>query len=161
MMVLRRLETEDMLVVKGWLEKEHVKKWFGDASEWMYEIEHRKDEFNFIKHFIVEEDGVSVGFCQYYDWKKAFEEEAEDEPEGSYGIDYMIGDELYLGKGLGIELVRLICDKVIEDQVDAVQLIADPTIEEERVNRTSIKVLEKNGFKYDEATSLYRKRIEG
>lgn len=159
MFVLRRLENEDVVIVKKWLEKEYVAKWFGDPSEWLYEIEHRKDEFDFIKHFVVEENGVPVGFCQYYDWKKAFEEEKYCELAGTYGIDYMIGEEHLLGKGLGKELVKLICDKVIEDQPDAIQLIADPTIEEERVNVTSIKVLEKNGFRYDEETAVYKKRL--
>ncbi|WP_142414176.1 hypothetical protein [Hathewaya massiliensis] len=53
----------------------------------------------------------------------------------------MIGEEHLLGKGLGKKLVRLICDKVIEDQPNAIQLVADPTIKKERVNVTSIKVL--------------------
>lgn len=157
MFVLRRLKNEDVVIVKKWLEKEYVAKWFGDESEWLYEIEHREDEFDFIKHFIVEENGVPIGFCQYYDWKKAFKEDCE--PAGTYGIDYMIGEEHLLGKGLGKKLVRLICDKVIEDQPDAIQLVADPTIEEERVNVTSIKVLETNGFRYDKETAVYKKLL--
>ncbi len=159
MFVLRKFEDEDMAVMKKWLEKEYVSKWFGDASEWLYEIEHRNDEFDFIKHFIVEEKGMPVGFCQYYDWKKAFDAEGPSEPDGTYGIDYMIGEEHLLGKGLGKELVKLICDKVIEDEPNAIQLIADPTIEEERVNVTSIKVLETNGFKYNKETAVYKKQL--
>lgn len=157
MFILRGLENEDVIIVKKWLGKEHVAKWFGDASEWLYEIEHRNNEFDFIKHFIVEEDGVPVGFCQYYDWKKAFEEDRE--PDGTYGIDYMIGEEHFLGKGYGKELVKLICDKVIEDKPYAIQLVADPTLEEERVNTTSIKVLEANGFSYDKGLAVYKKQL--
>lgn len=157
MLVLRTIKNEDVVIVKKWLEKEHVAKWFGDVSEWLYEIEHRKDEFNFIQHFIAEKDGIAVGFCQYYDWKKAFEE--DNEPDGTYGIDYMIGEEQFLRKGLGKELVKLICDKVIEDKPNAIQLIADPTIEEKNINTTSIKVLESNGFKYDTIATVYKKQL--
>jgi RimJ/RimL family protein N-acetyltransferase len=159
MLFLRRLENKDVVVVQKWLEKESVAKWFGDASEWLYEIEHRNDEFAFIKHFIVEGNDVPIGFCQYYDWNKAFEKDGYCEPAGTYGIDYMIGDEHLLGKGFGKELVTLICDKVIEEHPDAILIIADPSIEEQRVNVASIKALEANGFRYDNETAIYKKRL--
>lgn len=157
---LRRLKDEDVDVVKGWLRKEYVAKWFGDASEWLHEINHRCDQFDFIRHFIVEANGIPVGFCQYYDWNRAFEEDPESVPAGSYGIDYMFGEESLLGKGLGKQLVKLICEKVISEQPNAVQLIADPTVEEDRINITSIKVLEANGFFFDKETELYRKPLK-
>ena len=157
MLVLRNLGDEDVVLMKKWLEQEFISKWFGDASDWLLEIEHRNDEFNFIKHFIVEKDGVPVGFCQYYDWNKAMDDDGE--PEGTCGIDYMIGEESLLGKGYGKNIVRLICDKVIENRPDTVQIIADPSVEEEKMNIPSIKVLEANEFQYDPKTELYKKQL--
>lgn len=159
MLVLRRFENEDVAILEKWLKKEHVAKWFGDAADWLYEIEHRKDEYNFIQHFIVEAKGSPIGFCQYYDWNKAYEEEGVRERAGTYGIDYMIGDERFLGKGLGNVLVQLICDKVTKEQPDAIMLMADPIIEDDRVNKLSIKVLEKNGFRYDVNAGVYRRIV--
>ena len=160
MLTLRRLENEDVDIVKDWLMKEYVAQWFGDASEWLFEINHRHEQFAFIKHFIAEENGVPIGFCQYYNWNKAFEEDMDSEPSGSFGIDYMLGEESMLGKGLGKQLVKLICEKVISEQPEVALLIADPTMEEARTNITSIKVLEANGFQYDKNTKLYKKDLK-
>ena len=72
----------------------------------------------------------------------------------------MIGDEKRLGKGIGKYLVRLICDKILEENDDVVQIVADPTIEEEKTNIASIKVLEANQFYYDQKSQLYKKIIK-
>lgn len=96
------------------------------------------DEYSFIKHFIAEKDG---------------------KPIGTYGIDYLIGSVELLGKGIGKEIVKIICDKVVEAEVNAIQLVADPTIELERKNIASIIVLEANGFHNDEYTKTYKKQL--
>ncbi len=157
---LRKLNDADVDLVQSWLEQEYIRKWFGDVADWMVEIKGRHDEYSFIKHFIAEEDGRPIGFCQYYDYTKLpLDDDETAEPEGTYGIDYMIGDEALLGKGLGKLLVRLISDQVLAENHGVVQLVADPTIEEGRTNVASIKVLEANKFYYDDKSELYRKCI--
>lgn len=155
MIYLRELEDKDINTVKKWIMQKYVSKWFGDVSDWEKELQGRKGKYSFIKHFIAEVDGESIGFCQYYDWNCAFEDNTE--PAGTYGIDYLIGKKELLGKGLGKEIVKVICDKVIECERKVVQFIADPTIEEKRININSIKVLVVNGFCYDEKTKFYKK----
>ena len=94
MLVLRNLGDEDGSYEK--MANRSLSQMVCDASDWL-RIEHRNDEFNFIKHFTVEKDGVPVGFCQYYDWNKAMDDDGE--PEGTAELT-MIGEESLLGKGM-------------------------------------------------------------
>ncbi|MDL2267872.1 acetyltransferase, partial [Desulfovibrio sp. OttesenSCG-928-G15] len=67
-----------------------------------------------------------------------------------FGIDFLIGEEEYLGEGFGTELVRLVGSAAMQD-AGAQRLIADP----DPGNAPSIKVLENNGYVLDEKTGLY------
>lgn len=149
---LRKMASKDIRVVEEWLNKDYIKKWFGDPRDWLNEIYNYNGEYSWIKHYIVEYNHVQIGFCQYYDTGKTGEGYAWDhEPAGTYGIDYLIGDEQYLGKGIGNRVIEELSKVVIINE-EPVQLIADPIKE----NVASIRVLENNGFKYDDATGLYK-----
>lgn len=157
---LRKLEEKDIEMVKSWLYQEYIAKWFGDATGWLNEIKGRNDEYNFIHHFIVEAGQKAIGFCQYYNYNQSpFEDSENLQPNGTYGIDYLIGEKNLLGKGIGKKLVKLISDKVIEENKNVIRIVADPIIEETRTNVASIKVLEANQFCYDKKSNLYKKDI--
>jgi RimJ/RimL family protein N-acetyltransferase len=64
-----------------------------------------------------------------------------DEPQKTLGIDFLIGDENYLGRGFGCEIVNLLI-KEIKGQKVFKRIIADPNND----NIASIRSLEKNGF---------------
>lgn len=154
---LRPVHDEDIGMLCEWFHREHIAKWLGEPNDWIREIRGRKNEFSYIKHFIVLLNDIAVGFCQYFDstkTEKGFE--WDNEPDGTYGIGYMIANENMHGKGIGTQVVRLICDKVISSE-NVKQLIADPMTE----NIPSIKVLLSNGFTYDSNTGLYKKQIIG
>jgi GNAT superfamily N-acetyltransferase len=51
-----------------------------------------------------------IGFLQYYETDKAPQGEWSDEPIGTVGIDYLIGEEEFLGKGYGSKIVCLLVD---------------------------------------------------
>ena len=65
---LRKLEDNDINIFKKWLYSEHVAKWYTEPDCWLDEISKRNEEYCWIKHFIVENGGVPIGFCQYYDY---------------------------------------------------------------------------------------------
>ena len=161
MLYLRTLNTEDINTVENWLAQDYIAQWFGNISDWMEEILGRNDQYRFIKHYIAEENGTPIGFCQYYNWNEAYKKEKEYlEPAGTFGIDYFIGDKSMLGEGRGKQLINSICSRVVAEEPAAFQILADPIVEENRKNLPSIKALEANGFQYDEKTNLFRKIIE-
>ena len=108
-LVLRKLNDEDLLLIKKWLYTEHVHKWFEQPEEWLYEIKERFGEFSFLNHFIALYKQIPVGFCQYY---KCREDDGEWNGDGTYSIDYLIGEIDYLRKGLGRIMITELIKKV-------------------------------------------------
>lgn len=157
---LRNLEDEDLVMVEGWLKQDFIAEWLGGPSSWMRELENRKGEFSFVRHFIALHKGEPLGFCQYYDCTKVEPDSGLfSEKAGVYGIDYFVAQRSLLGKGLGKKIVRLICDKVKAAEDDTIQIIADPSVEEGRENVASIKSLLANDFAYEPLTSLFVKNV--
>ena len=61
--ILRKLEDGDISMLKKWLYSEHVAKWYTEPMDWINEISNRDTQYCWIKHFVVETEGVSIGFC--------------------------------------------------------------------------------------------------
>ena len=94
------------------------------------------------RYFIVQSEEKLIGFTQFYDTHKAPEGDWSNTPPNTVGIDYMIGEGEYIGKGFGTMIVRAIVDE-IKSQNQFSHIIADPIPE----NVASITVLTKNGFR--------------
>ncbi|WRS28418.1 GNAT family N-acetyltransferase [Oscillospiraceae bacterium MB08-C2-2] len=156
MLSLRPVKKEDFSIIKEWLNKDYIKKWYGDSEEWLSEIRNDSGDFGWLNHYIVLYQDTPIGFCQYYDCSKTpagFEWDSE--PKGTFCIDYLIGQESFLKKGLGSVIVQQLC-LLICTQENPVQIVADPVPE----NIDSIKLLERNGFTLDPTTGLYKMRIQ-
>lgn len=152
---LKSLEDKDIPIIAGWLEKGHVRKWYHEPQEWLREMRERKGEFSFLYHFIVYDDGKPFGFGQYYDCYDAQEEWYKiDTPGQVYSIDYMIGDENYLGKGYGKAIVSALTDK-IKNTGTAKSIIVEP----DPGNLQSCGVLTANGFIFDPEKRYYQLNI--
>jgi RimJ/RimL family protein N-acetyltransferase len=150
-MIIRKFRDWDIGLLKAWLKEPHVAKWFTHPDAWIEEIELRETKFSFIQHYVVEEEGYPIGFCQFYDYSKGGEEWNGSIPaEGSYSIDYLIGDPAYLGKGYGTEIVKLLTAE-IRNKTDAKRIIVKPEPENKRSRSTLISA----GFTYDEKNDLY------
>jgi len=159
MLELRLLNNDDLSLVENWLNKEHVKKWYnipGECSidDWISEIKGRNDEFQFLTHLIVLHEGHPIGFCQYYKCVDSDEDWGALPLTGAYCIDYLIGEESSLGKGLGKESITQLVNKIFS-LPDAKRVVAD--IDEE--NKASIKALLASGFVLFDA-ERYRYIIE-
>ena len=155
--ILRRISDADIDMVHDWLNQGYIKKWFGDAQDWLDEIVGRQREFKFIKHFIAMLDNQPVGFCQYYDCSQTDPGEPWDnEPSLTFGIDFFVAHKEMLRRGIGKQIINKVCEKAIEDS-KAKQIIADPAVDGEEINIASIRTLQSCGFVYDEATTLYKK----
>ena len=157
MIFLRQINrAEDLSTISEWLHKDYIKNWYGDPEEWLSEIRNNSGKFDWIHHYMVVYQDMPIGFCQYYDCSKTSEGcEWDAEPLGTFGIDYMIGEEIFLKKGVSNVIIQQLC-RLICTLETPVQIIADPDPE----NIASIRSLEKNGFALDPTTGLYKMKIK-
>lgn len=139
-MKIREFRLSDLVIMEAWLAQDYIQKFWGDPQDWIKEISENISA-DWVKYFIVECD-TPIGFLQYYETDRAPQGEWSNEPIGTVGIDYLIGDVEFLGKGFGSKIVRLLVD-YIKSKNEYDYIIADPIVE----NIASVKVLENKGFK--------------
>lgn len=148
-MTFREFTPIDIVLFEAWLNKEYIKKWYSDQEDWLLEV--KSDDFAFIHHFIVEEDGKPMGFCQYYDysipgedWHGAFD------ITDTYSIDYLIGEEAYLGKGYGTRIIKTLIEKIFAE-TSAQKIIVQP----DNDNSASRNTLLSAGFQLDKSSNIF------
>ena len=145
MLTLRDMQADDLGLVAGWLELPHVVRWYvvGSVAAEVEDVRRSVTGEQPTHVLVVEEDGRSIGWCQWYllDDYPQFAREV-DGRAGDVGIDYAIGDPARLGAGIGTELVgRLV--HLVRGVHPGAGVIADADAQ----NQASRRVLEKNGFR--------------
>lgn len=152
-LMIRKLQNEDIKIVYTWLMKPYVKQWFEDSEDWMQEIEERNTTFSWIHHFIVLWGEKPIGFCQYYKCIDAMEDWYGDtDLLGTYSIDYMIGEEDYLGKGIGKALIVLLTNRVFS-LPECKRIIVHVDKENDRSRNTLLR----SGYNHNEVYDFYIK----
>ena len=156
LIVLRKFNDYDMSNFKKWLYLPHVAEWYHDPLDWIDEVEKRNSEFSFLHHFIVEFNGEPIGFCQFYEYLHSGEDWHGDiEINGTYSIDYLIGETSYLGKGIGKEIIQTLINE-IKAQDMAKRVIVQPESE----NKASCNTLLACKFEYDKKNMIYIMNIQ-
>jgi RimJ/RimL family protein N-acetyltransferase len=155
---LRPISDEDIMLLTTWLNKDYILKWYQEPEEWLTEINNRNGAYSWIHHFIVMDENIPIGFCQYYDCFYA--NDMEDwysvvQKNNTFSIDYLIGNEAYLGKGYGKGIVSLLTD-TIKEKEQAKQIIVQP----DKENLPSNKVLLSNGYIFDKYKDYYYKLLD-
>ena len=156
MLILKVFEDGDLQLLDKWLHKEYVKKWFEvpdicTIDDWLHEVKNRKGEFKWLSYFIVLWEDSPIGFCTYYKCVDAKEDWYGDiSLDGVYSIDYLIGEEDCLGKGLGKEIIAKLVAMIFFHE-DAKKIIVQP----DKNNKASCNVLLSNGFIFDESSNIY------
>lgn len=142
---LRPMKAADLALVRAWMTKPHVAKWYLSGvtlEEEIADLERCVAGEEPTHALVVVEDGRDVGWCQWYRCGD-YPEHAEAvgaEPD-DIGLDYALGDPARIGRGLGTALIGALVARIRERHPDAA-LIADP----ETANLASRRVLEKSGF---------------
>ncbi len=153
--ILREFCDEDVPLFKRWLYLTHVAEWYHDPLDWIDEVEKRNSDYIWLRHFIVDVGGKPIGFCQYYEYCNSGEDwHGNAEIEGTYSIDYMIGDASYLKKGYGKAIVKQLIE-MIKSCENAKRIIVQPEPE----NKPSCNTLLSCGFHFDEINGIYLMKL--
>jgi aminoglycoside 6'-N-acetyltransferase len=142
----RPLEKGDFEIFAGWLVKPYVQKWWPEPAT----IEHVAKEYgactdgDFTTRVYVVQDGSKpIGIIQsfelasYPEWAKLFP------MPGAISIDYLIGEEEYIGRGYGTNMIKEFIDTVVREQYPDATGVATSA---EVGNLASLGALAKAGF---------------
>ena len=94
MIEFRPLEESDLPLLRTWLEREHVRRWWREPieEELAQELEGR---------YVIVVDGRAAGLIQTYDGE----------------VDLLIGDEELTGRGLGPQVLAKFVDEIVATPV--------------------------------------------
>lgn len=156
----KSLGTEHFPLLLKWLEMPHVKKWWDKEIKWTPELIEKKYS-TYVKRykrlilatqeiikpiypFIINVDGVDIGYIQCYD-KHDFPPEQDYDtswiPKGCAAIDWYIGELDYVDRGVGTKALNMFLNEFVFKSFAGV--FVDP----DTVNVSAIRVYEKVGFK--------------
>lgn len=132
-----------------WIEKEHVKKvWLidGETADYIY----KKILGNGYDYpFIIFSDNQPIGYivaCDLYAYRTLSSDPKglfTHETPGTFCMDLFIGEEGYLDKGFGTQIVRSFIGYIFQ-HFQCQTILIDPAIS----NKRAIRCYEKAGFKF-------------
>jgi len=147
----RPLRDEDLGLVRAWLLRPHVRRWYDDVAGETYPDDtiadyglamHGEDPTDY---FVVELDGRPIGQIQSY--------LIDDEPEyaamlelgrPAFGIDLFIGEPELIGRGHGPALIRAFLRDVGFSRYGVDLCVIGPATS----NVAAIRAYEKAGFRF-------------
>lgn len=129
---LRTATMADLNLLKGWDEKPHVIE-SDPNDDWQWESELDR-QVSWRDQLIAEVDGVPIGFVQILD---PAEEESHywgSVPAHLRTIDIWIGEEAYLNKGHGTEIMKLAIERCFAPP-EVTAILIDPLVSNTRSHR--------------------------
>jgi aminoglycoside 6'-N-acetyltransferase len=139
------LRPEHLPLVRDWLGREHVRRWWRDRGESLGHAEDALAGRDPTEYFLIVLDGRPVGLIETYlvadnpDWGATI-----GEGEGAAGLDLLIGEEDAVSRGLGPQVLAQFAREVVFARPDTEAVVA--TVEEP--NRRSWRAFEKAGFRH-------------
>jgi len=141
----RAITQADFASLVRWRSAPHAARWFEplDLATAEAKYQARIDGTSPTRMHIVEIDGEDAGYLQHYlvrDYPDYLA--AVGEPNAA-GIDFLIGEDRFVGKGLGPRVIRAyIRDVVVPAHRSIRKIVSTPAFD----NARSIRALEKAGF---------------
>jgi aminoglycoside 6'-N-acetyltransferase len=140
------LRKDDLTLVRAWLQREHVRRWWRDSlDESIAEYEQAIDGLDPSDHYLIVLDGRPVGMIETYfvsdhpEW-----EEIVQVGEGVAGVDLLIGEEELTGRGLGPRVLDAFARVAVFADEGTHAVVA--AVDEE--NSRSLRAFEKAGFRH-------------
>lgn len=139
-----------------WLETPHVNAWWDMDIQWTPQL--IKEKFGSYVHgykleqgvrkpfqaYIICMNDVPMGYIQLYnahEFPRDYPDGLEELPTSLAALDFFIGEEEYLGKGLGSHILKRFLEEYVDPFYDA--CFVDP----DTANIRAIRAYEKAGFK--------------
>lgn len=124
----------------GWLNSESVRKWWGNPTSRLQNIEHASSDM----HALICKSGSPVG---YICWQRVIREELDrvglfNVPENLIDIDLFIGDPYFRGQGIGQKVLELLKTRLSNNLNDRFLGLVTSI-----KNKPAICAFEKSGFK--------------
>lgn len=144
---LRAMTAADLPLMCRWLGAAHVHRWWHDSAEpadvsarYLPDIAGTEPSHP----LIAEVPAGPIGFGQWYRWADYPDYGGQlDAGPDEAGLDYLIGEREYCGRGLGTRLVAELISHLRRQDHTVDGVVVDP----EATNTASRRVLEKNGLR--------------
>jgi aminoglycoside 6'-N-acetyltransferase len=137
------LRREHLPLLREWLAREHVRRWWHDGGQSLGHAEDALAGRDATEYFLIVLDGRPIGMIETYlvadnpDWGTTI-----GEGEGAAGLDLLIGEKDAIGRGIGPQV--LAPREVVFARPGTQAVVA--TVEEP--NRRSWRAFEKAGFRH-------------
>jgi aminoglycoside 6'-N-acetyltransferase len=135
----RPMSTEDLPMVRRWLEAPHVAQWWHDPDAQFALVSEDLDH-PAMDQFVVTADDRPFAYLQCYDPTAWSNNGLGTHPLGTRGIDQFIGEPGMIDRGHGSALIRSFVDGLLKKGTPRV--VTDPDPE----NIRAIRAYEKAGF---------------
>ncbi|MEA2939047.1 MAG: hypothetical protein QOC56_2551 [Alphaproteobacteria bacterium] len=135
----RPLSAGDLPLLQQWLNRPHVREWWGDPVLGLTHIRENLDDPT-IDVFMVSYGGTPIGYQQSWDPHAETDHPCRDQPAGTRGIDQFIGEPDFVNRGHGSAFIRLFVGHLFE--AGAPRVITDPNPR----NARAIRAYAKAGF---------------
>ena len=119
----RSVSAQDLPLLREWLERPHVREWWGDPGRSLTRIaDHIADPA--IDVFIVNYRDVAIGYIQSWNPHAEANHPCRDQPLGTRGIDQFIGEADLIGRGHGSAFIRAFIERLFD--AGAPRVVTDP-----------------------------------
>jgi len=136
----RTVSTQDLPLLREWLERPHVREWWGDPDRGLRTIvDHIGDPA--IEVFLVHHGDAPIGYIQSWDPHAEADHPCRDQPLGTRGIDQFIGELDLIGRGHGSAFIRMFAERLFD--AGSPRVVTDPNPR----NARAIRAYTKAGFR--------------
>jgi aminoglycoside 6'-N-acetyltransferase len=111
---------QHLTLLKEWMERSHVSRWWGDSGRNLSELRLRSE----LAHAIIAANNIPVGYLcwQTPSLAESIEAGLADLPNDLIDVDIMIGELDALGKGVGPKALKCLFERFIDQGVSLVGL---------------------------------------
>jgi aminoglycoside 6'-N-acetyltransferase len=135
----RALEQSDLKLLARWLAEPHVRQWWGEPGAALNEIREAM-ESDSTEPMIVEHERRPFAYVQAYDPHLEDGHPYQDQPTGTLGVDFLVGEPSMLRQGHGSALIAALAELLFEEGTP--RLVADPDPE----NAIAVRAFRNAGF---------------